>query len=73
MGEISWLSSFKTVGGIKSGPVALCGLAGYRVRLSRPSVLADLDAVPCICLIHGSLASMVTPRWVRIYSRDGLV
>ena len=25
MGEISWLSSFKTVGGIKSGPVALCG------------------------------------------------
>ena len=24
MGEISWLSSFKTVGGIKSGPVALC-------------------------------------------------
>ena len=21
----SWLSSFKTVGGIKSGPVALCG------------------------------------------------
>ena len=25
MGEISWLSSFKTVEGIKSGPVALCG------------------------------------------------
>ena len=25
MGEISWLSSFKTVGGIKSGPVAVCG------------------------------------------------
>ncbi len=25
MREISWLSSFKTVGGIKSGPVALCG------------------------------------------------
>ena len=25
MGDISWLSSFKTVGGIKSGPVALCG------------------------------------------------
>ena len=25
MGEISWLSSFKAVGGIKSGPVALCG------------------------------------------------
>ena len=25
MGEISWLGSFKTVGGIKSGPVALCG------------------------------------------------
>ena len=25
MGEISWLSSFKTVGGIKSGAVALCG------------------------------------------------
>ena len=23
MGEISWLSSFKTVGGIKSGPVAV--------------------------------------------------
>ena len=25
MGEISWLSSFKSVGGIKSGPMALCG------------------------------------------------
>ena len=25
MGEISWLISFKTVGGIKSGPVAICG------------------------------------------------
>ena len=25
MGEISWLSSFKTVGGIQSGPVALWG------------------------------------------------
>ena len=24
IGEISWLSSFKTVGGIKSGPMALC-------------------------------------------------
>ena len=39
------------------------GLTGYRVRLSRPGVLADLDAELGICLVQDSFASIVTPRY----------
>ena len=37
------------------------GVAGWRVRFRRPSVLADCDVVVCMCFDHDSFESIVVP------------
>ena len=66
---ISPYSNFGLTSMLQAASFTFC-LAGYRVHLSRPSVLADLDAVLLICLIQDSLASVVTPRYVRELTRE---
>ena len=46
MGEISWLGSFKTVGGIKSEPVALCGF-----KLASNFWMPGVYIQPCIYIV----------------------
>ena len=38
------------------------GVAGWRVRFRRPSVLAHCAAVVCVCFDHDSFESIVMPR-----------
>ena len=38
------------------------GVARWRVRFSRPSVLAHCDVVACMCFDQDSFESIVMPR-----------
>ena len=39
----------------------ILGVAGWRVRFSRPSVPAHCDIVVCMCFDHDSFESIVMP------------
>ena len=41
------------------------GVAGWRVRFRRPSVLAHCDVVVCMCFYHDSFESIVMPSCCR--------
>ena len=38
------------------------GVARWRMRFRRPSVLAHCDVVVCMCFYHDSFESVVMPR-----------
>ena len=43
-------------------PISLTlGVAGWRVRFRRPSVLAHCDIVVCMCFDHDSFESIMMP------------